>query len=123
MVMEVLRQLVNDLFVWIGFGTLAGLLAKALVPGKDPGGTVATLLMGIGGAFVGAALVSFFWTGHHVSPLTPLGFIAAILGSSLLLVSHRLLSGRFFREEGSGVGVAAVPKRRRRVTVTPPLVS
>jgi len=120
MVMEVMQQWVNDIFVWIGFGTVAGLLAKAVVPGKDPGGTVANLLMGVGGTFIGAAMVSFFWTGYRVSPLSPMGFVSAILGSCLLLVSHRLLSGRFFREEGTGVGVAAAPKRRRRVAVTAP---
>ena len=37
---------------WVGFGTLTGLLAKAIMPGKDPGGAVATLAMGIGGILV-----------------------------------------------------------------------
>ena len=41
--------LANEFLTWIGFGTLSGLTAKAIMPGRDPGGAVATLLMGIGG--------------------------------------------------------------------------
>ena len=50
------QQTCNDILTWIGFGTLTGLLAKAIMPGRDPGGTVATLMMGIGGTVIGAGL-------------------------------------------------------------------
>ncbi len=43
------KHLVNDVLVWIGFGTIIGLLAKGIMPGRDPGGAIATVLMGIGG--------------------------------------------------------------------------
>ncbi|HEY4760243.1 MAG TPA: hypothetical protein VIH42_06665 [Thermoguttaceae bacterium] len=46
---EQVQQWANTVLVWVGFGTLVGLLAKAIMPGRDPGGAVATLLMGIGG--------------------------------------------------------------------------
>ena len=52
---EILQQLTEWAKVgleWVGFGTLTGLLAKAIMPGKDPGGAIATLAMGIGGMCV-----------------------------------------------------------------------
>jgi len=36
-------------WAWVGFGTIVGLMAKAIMPGRDPGGAVATLSMGVGG--------------------------------------------------------------------------
>ena len=49
------QQLAHDLLAWVGYGTLVGLVAKAIMPGRDPGGAVATLAMGIGGSIIGAA--------------------------------------------------------------------
>ena len=59
--MDSVAQMANLVLVWIGFGTLVGLLAKAIMPGKDPGGAVATLAMGVAGTViaVAAANVSF----------------------------------------------------------------
>lgn len=116
--MEMIAHWVNDLFIWIGFGTLAGLIAKAILPGKDPGGTVATLCMGIGGTVIGSALFTMAW-GSRIAPLSVVGFVAAICGSTLLLVSHRVLSGRLFKEQGTGVGVGTrkLNGRKRSVTV------
>lgn len=116
MFMETLTQWINDIMLWIGFGTLAGLTAKAILPGKDPGGTVATLLMGIGGTVIGAGLVGLFWAGKRISPLTPLGFAAATLGATVILVFHRVLVGRFFKEAGTGPATP-IARRRRYTTV------
>ena len=44
---KIIEQSINELLVWVGFGTLVGLAAKAIMPGRDPGGAVATVLMGI----------------------------------------------------------------------------
>ena len=52
---QAVQSAANDVLVWVGFGTLVGLLAKAIMPGRDPGGTVATLMMGIGGTVIGSA--------------------------------------------------------------------
>ncbi len=113
---EITRHVANDVLLWIGFGTLVGLLAKAIMPGRDHGGPLATLLMGIGGSLTGCGLVSYLWAGHRVSPLSPLGFIAAVGGAFLLLFFHRLLGGYFFREAGTGVSVRS-PRRRPRAIV------
>ncbi len=90
------------MLVWVGFGTLVGLLAKAVMPGRDPGGPVATLLMGIGGTVVGCGTLMFFWEGQHVTPISPIGFIVATAGAFILLFFYRLLAGRVIREQGEG---------------------
>jgi uncharacterized membrane protein YeaQ/YmgE (transglycosylase-associated protein family) len=101
-VAQAAQQWANEAFVWIGFGTVAGLLAKAIMPGRDPGGAVATLGIGIGGAVVGCGVLSFFLPDYRVSPLTPMGFVVATGGAFLLLFFYRLLAGYVIREEGEG---------------------
>jgi len=96
------QQWANEAFVWVGFGTVAGLLAKAIMPGRDPGGPVATLGIGIGGAVVGCGILSFFMPDYRVSPLTPMGFVVATGGAFVLLFFFRLLAGYIIREDGEG---------------------
>ena len=71
------HNLANEILIWVGFGTLVGLAAKAVMPGRDPGGAVATLAMGIGGAVIGCGTLAFFWEGQRVSPLSPIGMLVA----------------------------------------------
>ena len=77
---------------WIIIGGLAGLIAKAIMPGKDPGGCIVTVLLGIGGAllagFVGRAL------GWYGEGDTGAGFIAAIIGALIILFIYRMVAGR-----------------------------
>ncbi len=96
--MEILRTSLNELLRWVGFGTLTGLAAKAIMPGRDPGGAVATMLMGIGGSVIGCGTVLFFWRDASLDPISGRGFLAAILGAFLLLFFYRLLAGSFFTE-------------------------
>src|SRR5206468_10958245 len=84
--------------VWVGFGTIVGLLAKAIMPGRDPGGAVATLAMGVAGTIIGCGVVSYFWQGHIVSPISPLGFCVATAGAFALLFFYKLLGGYYFIE-------------------------
>jgi uncharacterized membrane protein YeaQ/YmgE (transglycosylase-associated protein family) len=107
--MENLQQIANLILVWIGFGTLVGLLAKAIMPGRDPGGAVATLAMGVAGTVIGCGIVSYFWKGHIISPISPLGFCVATAGAFVLLFFYKLLGGYYF-VEGNGPLV-----RRRRL--------
>ena len=79
------------MLVWIGFGTLVGLLAKAIMPGRDPGGAVATMMMGIGGSVLGSGVLMYFWEGHHVTPLSLEGFGVSIAGAFLLLAFYKLM--------------------------------
>ncbi len=114
---EPLQLWINDVLVWIGFGTLVGLLAKAIMPGRDPGGAIATLAMGIGGAVIGCGTCSLFFEGQRVTPVSPLGVVVATAGAFSLLFFYRLLSGRWFIEDDALLHAAprrATPRRRRR---------
>ncbi|MCA9065122.1 MAG: GlsB/YeaQ/YmgE family stress response membrane protein [Planctomycetaceae bacterium] len=97
-IMEIARTSLNELLRWVGFGTLTGLAAKAVMPGRDPGGAVATMLMGIGGSVIGCGVVLFFWRDASIDPISGKGFFAAVGGAFLLLFFYRLLAGSFFTE-------------------------
>jgi uncharacterized membrane protein YeaQ/YmgE (transglycosylase-associated protein family) len=78
---------------WIVFGLIAGALAKLLLPGKDPGGCLVTVLLGVVGASLGG------WIGTQLGFGTVQGFDIrsfgiAILGAVILLLLYRLLRGR-----------------------------
>lgn len=75
--------------IFIGF--IVGLIARAVMPGRDPGGLIITTLLGVGGAVVASYLGGFFGfygEGHAA------GFLAAVLGAMLLLLGYRLLRRR-----------------------------
>ncbi len=109
------QQWANDILVWVGFGTLVGLMAKAIMPGRDPGGAVATLLMGIGGAVIGCSVLMYLSNGQRVSPITPMGFVVATLGAFVLLFFYRLLGGKYFVEGDHGApGETRAPSFGRR---------
>ena len=109
----VLQTWVNDILVWIGFGTLIGLLAKAVMPGRDPGGAVVTLMMGIGGVVIGCGAWSLFTQGQRLTPVSPLGILVATTGAFSLLFFYRLLGGYWFHEGEEPVGRRV--RRQRRV--------
>ena len=92
------KHLVNDVLVWIGFGTVIGLLAKGIMPGRDPGGAIATVLMGIGGTVMGCGCVSYVNEGQRVVPVSPLGMIVGIVGTLIILFFYKLLGGYYFLE-------------------------
>jgi len=116
--LNAVQHTMNDILVWVGFGTLAGLLAKAIMPGRDPGGTIATLMMGIGGTVIGSGTLMFFTNGKRVTPISPVGFLVATGGAFILLGFYRLLAGRVFREGPAGPTkveiVQAAPRQRTR---------
>ena len=72
-------------------GLLAGAVAKLLMPGKDPGGCIITMLLGIAGAFVAGYLGRALGWYHAGDPV---GFIASVVGAFLLLLVYRLVAGR-----------------------------
>jgi uncharacterized membrane protein YeaQ/YmgE (transglycosylase-associated protein family) len=110
-VVEQASHLANDFLVWVGFGTLAGLTAKALMPGKDPGGALTTLLMGIGGSVIGCGVLMFCLNGQRVTPISTIGFIVATAGAFILLGFARLLGGN---RKTVHVQTIAAPHSRRR---------
>jgi len=79
------------IIAWIIIGGIAGAIAKLLMPGKDPGGCIITILLGIAGALVAG------WIGHAVGWYGTdegAGFLAAIVGAFILLLIYRVVAGR-----------------------------
>ncbi|WP_447969112.1 GlsB/YeaQ/YmgE family stress response membrane protein [Nitrospira sp. M1] len=77
---------------WIVFGLIAGILAKILMPGKDPGGFIITILIGIAGATVGGFISTSLGYGE-VSGFDIRSFGIAIGGALLLLFAYRKVKG------------------------------
>jgi uncharacterized membrane protein YeaQ/YmgE (transglycosylase-associated protein family) len=79
-------------FLWmIVVGLIVGAIAKLLMPGRDPGGFIITMLLGIGGSVVAGLLgraVGWYTEGE------PVGFIASVIGAILLLAIYRMIIGR-----------------------------
>ena len=87
----------------IVIGLVIGSLGKLLMPGRDPGGIVITILLGIGGSIVAGVAGSV--TGWYAEG-EPAGFFASVLGAVLILALYRAFTGR--RGSGrNGVGRAA----------------
>jgi uncharacterized membrane protein YeaQ/YmgE (transglycosylase-associated protein family) len=78
--------------IWIiVIGFAVGLIAKLLMPGRDPGGFIITIVLGIVGSFVAT------YVGQHFGwyrPDQPAGFVGAILGAIAILVVYRLITRR-----------------------------
>lgn len=74
---------------WIIFGLIVGIVAKLLMPGRDPGGMIITILLGVAGALLGG------WIGRALGiypPGHPAGFLMSILGAIVLLGLYRLVA-------------------------------
>ena len=82
---------VHVVLIWVGFGSLAGLLARVLLPLREPSGSFPTLTLGIAGSAVGLGVLSWALGGGPLNPISPLGFTAATGGAFALLVLYRLL--------------------------------
>ena len=73
---------------WIVFGLFVGLIAKLVMPGRDPGGVIVTILLGIAGGFLGGMLGrAVGWYQED----DPVGFVMAVVGAVVLLLAYRLL--------------------------------
>jgi uncharacterized membrane protein YeaQ/YmgE (transglycosylase-associated protein family) len=83
-------MLVNIL-VWCLFGLVAGAVAKFIMPGKDPGGIIVTILLGIAGAVVGGFLSSQLF-GWDVTGFNLPSFGIAVAGALLVLILYRLFT-------------------------------
>lgn len=115
--LQMIQALMNDVLVWIGFGTVVGLLAKAIMPGRDPGGPIATVAMGIGGTVIGCGVLSFLIEGQRITPISPMGFAVGTGGAFTILAFYRLLAGYWFIEgHHPRIRLRPAPRRRRRYT-------
>lgn len=76
---------------WIVFGLVVGFIAKLLMPGKDPGGFIVTMLLGIAGALIGGFIgraMNFYGPGQSA------GWLMSILGAIILLALYRMMVRR-----------------------------
>ncbi len=78
------------ILAWIVFGLIAGALAKFIMPGKDPGGLIVTILIGIAGAVLGGFIGSYLGFGG-VSGFDLRSFGIAIVGALVLLWLYRIM--------------------------------
>ncbi len=81
------------LISWLVIGLIAGVLAKLIIPGEDPGGFLATIFIGMLGALVGGLIVGVFG-GTGVSGINVWSILVATLGAIVLLAVFRVFTGR-----------------------------
>lgn len=79
---------------WIVFGLIAGALAKLIMPGKDPGGCLVTIAIGIAGALLGGFIGTEIFNFGQVTGFDLGSLLIAILGSMILLLIYRIIVGR-----------------------------
>ena len=82
-----------SIFVWIVLGLVAGALAKFIMPGRDPGGFIVTILIGIAGALVGGFISTKLGYGA-VDGFDIRSIVIAVLGAILLLIIFRMIRRR-----------------------------
>ena len=89
---------VTDIVSWIIVGLIAGVIAKIIMPGKDPGGCAITMLLGIGGAVLAGYLAHALNLTRKTEGFGDTGFFAkigfGIIGALVILAVYRLIAGR-----------------------------
>lgn len=90
--------MIYSLISWIVFGLIAGVIAKLLMPGKDPGGCVVTILLGIAGAVVGGFLAHVLNVAGKTGQFGDRGFLIrlafSVIGAIVLLAIYRLIANK-----------------------------
>ncbi|MFJ4713364.1 GlsB/YeaQ/YmgE family stress response membrane protein [Streptomyces sp. NPDC088785] len=82
------------IIAWIVIGLLAGAIAKLLLPGKDPGGIIITMLIGVAGGLLGGWLGKVIFGVDSIDGFFNLStWVAAIVGSLILLILYRVITG------------------------------
>ena len=87
-----------DIIGWIVFGLIAGLLARWLMPGKDPGGCIVTVILGIAGAVVGGFVARVLGFATSTVTLGDRNFLVqlafAVIGAIIILALYRVFAGK-----------------------------
>ena len=81
------------IIAWIVVGLIGGMLAKLLMPGKDPGGIILTILLGIAGAVLGGFVAVALDISNGVDDFDLGSIVLSIIGSMILLLAYRLVVG------------------------------
>jgi uncharacterized membrane protein YeaQ/YmgE (transglycosylase-associated protein family) len=80
---------ITSILITCLIGLVIGAIAKLLMPGKDPGGCIITMLLGIAGAWVGTFLGRMFFGGNYAA-----GWIMSVIGALILLLIYRMIAGK-----------------------------
>ncbi len=87
-----------DILSWIIVGLIAGVIAKILMPGKDPGGCAITMLLGIAGAVLAGWVAHYFKLAKETQGFGDTGFFTkvgfGVIGALVLLAIYRMVAGR-----------------------------
>jgi len=91
------------IIAFIILGLLAGVIAKAILPGDDPGGIIVTTLIGIAGAIIGGFLAAALFGAHPLDEFFDIStWLTAIIGAIILLLVYRMVVGRRSRSSAFG---------------------
>jgi uncharacterized membrane protein YeaQ/YmgE (transglycosylase-associated protein family) len=82
------------ILAWIVFGFLVGLVARAVMPGSQRMGLIATTALGVGGSFVGGAMAHLLFHRPHFGGLDSAGFIGSVIGALVIMIVGSLISSR-----------------------------
>ena len=88
---QIAQHWANVVLIWIGFGSLAGLAARIILPVREPSSPLPTMALGIAGSALGLAILSWANGNRPFNPISPLGLLAATGGAVLLLAGHQIV--------------------------------
>ncbi len=92
---DLLRKDNMGIIAFIVLGLLAGIIAKAIMPGSDPGGIIVTAIIGIAGALLGGFLAAALFGAHPLDDFFDIStWLTAIVGAIILLVIYRMVTNR-----------------------------
>ena len=94
-------QWIYVVLVWVGFGTLVGLLATTILPFRRPIGSFWAVVTGIVGSTIGLVGLNWLAPDRQLDPISPLGFLAATVGAFALLVLYRIGIALFGKREAN----------------------
>jgi uncharacterized membrane protein YeaQ/YmgE (transglycosylase-associated protein family) len=92
-------QWIRVVLIWVGFGTLVGLLVTVVFPFRRPLGPFWAVAIGIVGTTVGLLGLNWLVPDRQLDPISPLGFLAATVGAFVLLVLYRIGIALFGKAE------------------------
>lgn len=84
----------NTIITWIIFGAIVGVIARFLMPGRDPMGWAMTIVLGIVGSFVGGYLAQIVFAGSAALPPPSAGWVGSVVGAFIVLAIYRYSQGR-----------------------------
>jgi uncharacterized membrane protein YeaQ/YmgE (transglycosylase-associated protein family) len=109
---------VNLVLLWIGFGAVAGLIVKIILPDGEPKGFFSVLLTGMLGSFAGPLIVSIVRKSDSFQPISPLGFLASILATAVLFLFLRFFLF-LFRKSDTIHGVITPVQTEQKTAASP----